>query len=205
MDGKLNENYKSVRIIKQKLKTRMNDKDDIKLPQIQGYDRRVKGSPFLQVHIEYMEKLQNEKDKFKDKWQKEQRERKQIETMNAENYRLVKQLENQVRELQDKLLVSCQDLKECGSASTSDVSCNTKFTKNQLIHINEALESNYRFETGGREQLTDMEDVKVTDWKTWHPDFTEDNYEINDIKDKIKFLKSSSKIKLKIDRLLQKI
>jgi hypothetical protein len=47
--------------------------------------------------------------------------------------------------------------------------------------------------------------VKVTDWKDWHPDFTEENYEINDIKDKIKFLKSSSKIKLKIDRLLQKI
>jgi len=194
MDGKLNENYKTVRVIKQKLKTRMKDKDDIKLPQIQGYDRRVKGSPFLQVHIEYMEKLQNEKDKFKDKWQKEQRERKQIETMNAENYRKVLELENQVRELQDKL-------KDC----ETNVSCNTKFTKNQLIHINQVLESNYRFETGGREQLTDMEDVKVTDWKDWHPDYTEDNYEINDIKDKIKFLKSSSKIKLKIDRLLQKI
>jgi hypothetical protein len=194
MDGKLNENYKSVRIIKQKLKTRMKDKDDIKLPQIQGYDRRVKGSPFLQVHIEFMENLQRDKDRFKEKWKKEERERKQIETMNAENYRLVKQLENQVRELQDKL-------KEC----ESNVSCNTKFTKNQLIHINEALESNYRFETGGCEQLIDMEDVKVTDWKDWHPDFTEENYEINDIKDKIKFLKSSSKIKLKIDRLLQKI
>ncbi len=191
MDGKLNENYKTVRVIKQKLKTRMKEKDDIKLPQIQGYDRRVKNSPFLQVHIEYMEKLQIDKDRFKEKWKKEEKERKLIETMNTENYRKVVELEKQVKELQDR----CE----------GNVSCNSKFTKNQLIHINQALESNYNFETGGSDDLSEMENVKVADWKDWHPDFTEDNYEINDIKDKIRFLKSSSKIKLKIDRLLQKM
>jgi len=72
---KLSEEYPIVKVIKLKLK----NCDEINTPQIEGYDRRVRNSPFLMVHLEYIQSLHNQKAKFLKRWQDEQKERRRIE------------------------------------------------------------------------------------------------------------------------------
>tara|TARA_R110002110_G_scaffold143157_2_gene331889 strand:+ start:285 stop:617 length:333 start_codon:yes stop_codon:yes gene_type:complete len=58
---KLNKEYPSITTTKAILKTN----PEISVDSVKGYDRRVRGSPFIMEHVKIIEKLTNENEKLK--------------------------------------------------------------------------------------------------------------------------------------------
>ena len=108
---KLSEEYPIVSTIKMKLKNR----DEINTPQIEGYDRRVRNSPFLMVHLEYIQQLHNKNARFLKRWQDEQKERRRIECCIEIQADRARRAEAEVERLKERLdlLTSCPSSPPC--------------------------------------------------------------------------------------------
>tara|TARA_R110000744_G_scaffold92920_1_gene179655 strand:+ start:255 stop:587 length:333 start_codon:yes stop_codon:yes gene_type:complete len=62
-----------------KIKSRMKVREDISIDQIKGYNRRVKGSPVLQVHIQLIEEVDGKLGEQAQTIRKQREEIKELE------------------------------------------------------------------------------------------------------------------------------
>lgn len=108
---KLSEEYPIVKVIKMKLA----NEPDVKKPAIEGYDRRVRGSPFIMVHLQYIQQLHNKNIRFLKMANDEKQERRRIECCIEIQADRAKRAEAEVAILKERLdlLTSCPSLPPC--------------------------------------------------------------------------------------------
>ena len=88
------------------IKKKMKKNDEIKIDQIKGYNRRVENSPILEFHVEMIQSLTRERDRWKSKFKDLDKEIKRLESCDRgyfENYKSL-QKENEKLKLEIELL-----------------------------------------------------------------------------------------------------
>jgi hypothetical protein len=100
MSKQLSADYPVIKAIKVKMK----HNDEISVDQIKGYDRRVRGSTFLLLHVELLQSYQNKSERFWKMYQAEQKEKRRLESCLSGHYQNNVLLKEEIKKLREEII-----------------------------------------------------------------------------------------------------